>query len=72
MDLIFSTNDSLISNVIVGPEFSTSDHKIVKFDIDLAIYKENFREEIVYVYNKGNYEKLIPILLATDWSQISR
>ena len=72
LDLIFSTNDSLISNVIVGPEFSTSDHKIVMFDIDLAIYEENFSEEIVYMYNKGNYEKLRSIFSATDWSQISR
>ena len=29
LDLIFSTNDGLVSNVNTGPEFSTSDHKIV-------------------------------------------
>ncbi len=46
-------------------------YRIVKFDIDLKIYEENISEEIVYVYSKGDYEKLKLILLETDWSQIS-
>ena len=71
LDLVFSTNDELISNVVVGPEFSTSDHKIVKFDIDLKIYEKNGSEEIVYVYSKGDYDKLRLILSETDWNEIS-
>ncbi len=70
-DLIFSTNDALVSNVNVGPVFSTSDHKIVKFDIDLKIYEENISEELVYVYSKEEYEKLKSTFPGTDWSQIS-
>ncbi len=57
LDHIFSTNEALISNVIVGLEFSTSDHKIVKFDIDLKIYEKNSSEEMVCVYCKRDYKK---------------
>ena len=72
LDLIFSTNETLIGNVIVGPEFSTSDHKIVRFNIDLKVYEENLSDELVYVYSKGNYDKLRTIVSEIDWSQLSR
>lgn len=72
LDLIFSTNETLIGNVIVGPEFSTSDHKIVRFNIDLKVYEENLSDELVYVYSKGNYDKLRTIFSEIDWSQLSR
>ena len=29
LDPVFQSNDSLVSNVYTGPEFSTSDHRIV-------------------------------------------
>ena len=32
LDIVFSTNDDLVSNVNMGPEFSTNDHKIVIFN----------------------------------------
>ena len=70
LDLIFSTNETLINNVIVGPEFSTSDHRIVKFDIDLKVYNDNTSEELVYVYSKGNYDRLRTILSEIDWNQL--
>ena len=35
LDLVFSTNDGLVSNVNTGPEFSTSSHRIVSFNINL-------------------------------------
>ena len=71
LDLLFSTNDALISNVNVGPEFSNSDHKIVNFDINLSIYDEIVSDEVVYVYRKANYERLRTILSETDWSLLS-
>ena len=71
LDLVFSTNEALVNNISVGPEFSTSDHKIVKFNINLKIYEKNSSEEMVYVYSRGDYDKLRMILSETDWSQIS-
>ena len=37
LDLIFSTNDGLVSNVNTDSEFGTSDHKVISFEA----YKEN-------------------------------
>ncbi|MPC63424.1 hypothetical protein E2C01_057522 [Portunus trituberculatus] len=39
LDLVLSTNDDLILNVNIGPEFSNSDHKIVS-NINLQVYKD--------------------------------
>ena len=71
LDLIFSTNDSLISNVNIGPEFGTSDHKIVSFNVNLEVYKTNSSEEQVYMYRRGNYEQIRTILSDVDWNLIS-
>ena len=57
LNLIFSPNNSLVSNVNTDPEFGSSDHKIVSFDINLEIYKENVSEEFIYIYRRDNFEK---------------
>ena len=72
LDLIFSTNEALVNNVTVGSEFSTSDHKKVMFDINLQIYEKKYSEEMIYMYSRGDYDKLRLLLSETDWSQISR
>ena len=68
LDLVFSTNDGLVSNVNTGPEFSTSDHKIIFFNINLEVYKDNVSEELIFMYRKGNFEKLRKLLADTDRS----
>ena len=55
-------------NILHGPEFSTSDHKIVSFNIHFKIYKDNVSEELIFMYCKGNFEKLRKILADTDCS----
>ena len=71
LDLIVSTNDGLVSNATTVPEFVTSDHKIVSFNVSLEVYKKNVSEELVYIlYQKGNFEKLEKILSNTDWSKV--
>ena len=54
LDLIFSTNDGLVSNVSTDPEFSTIDHRIVSFNIDLEVYKDNISKELIFIYRRGN------------------
>ena len=58
LDLIFSTNDGLVRKVHSGPELITSDSKIVSFNINLKVNKENVSKELVFIYRKGNFEKL--------------
>ena len=50
LDLIFSTNYRLVSNVNTCPEFSISDHKIVSFNVSLELYKESVSEELIFIY----------------------
>ena len=52
----------------MGHEFSTSDHKIVSFNINLEVYKTNVSEQQVLMYRQGNYELLREILADVDWS----
>ena len=66
LDLVFSTNDGLVSNVNTDPEFSSSDHKTVSFNINLEVYKNNVSEKLIFIYRKGNFEKLRMILADTD------
>ena len=69
LDLIFLTNDGLINNVDTEPEFSTIDHMIVFFNINLEVYKDNVNEELIFINRKDNFEKLRKILADTDWDR---
>ena len=62
---MFSTNDGLVSNVNTNPEFGTSDYKIVSLNVSLETYKEKVSEELVFIYRKGNFEKIMTILADT-------
>ena len=55
LDLVFLTNDSLVSNVNTGPKFGTSDRKIVSYNVNLEVYKENMSKELIYIYCKGEF-----------------
>ena len=63
LDLKCSTNDGLISNVNTDPELSTSDHRIVSFNINL---KGNVSEKFIFIYRKGNLEEMRKNLGDTD------
>ena len=64
-DLIFSTNGGLVSNS--GPELSTSEQKIVSFNINLEIHKEKVSEKLIFTYLIGSFEKFRKIFADTDW-----
>ena len=67
LDLIFSTNNSVVSKLInTGPEFSTNNQRVVSFNINLEVYKDNVSEEFIFIYRKGNFEKLKKILADTN------
>ena len=44
-----------------------SDHKIVSLHINLEAFKENVSEELIFIYHKGNFEKLRKSLADNDW-----
>ena len=70
LDIVLSTNDNLINNVAIGPEFSTSDHRSVLFTIECNIGLHNNSYERVPDFQRADFNKLRRILENTDWSEI--
>ena len=51
LDLTFSTNDSLVRNINTGPEFRTSDHKIVFFQSNpRGLQRKRERRAYIFIY----------------------
>ena len=68
LDIILTTDESLVSNVNVGTEFSTSDHRVITFNIQVSKTKERESKEKVLDYRRADFRKLRRILTNTDWS----
>ena len=71
LDLLFTTDDNLINNVEVGEEFSSSDHRIVTFELKFNSDNENSSFEKIPDYKKANFHKLKHTIENIDWSNIS-
>ena len=67
LDLIFTTNDSLVSNVNTDPEIGVSDHKMVSKYIPRRLQRKCERRTYLHkLYRKGNFEKWREILADID------
>ena len=71
LDIILTTNDNLVNNVKIGPEFSSSDHLIIEFDITAEKVKEAESKEKVPDYRKADFIRLKALLTTTDWNQMT-
>jgi len=70
LDIILSTNDTMVNNVIIGPEFSSSDHRIITFNIKITADKENTSKEKVPDYRMADFNKLRTLLASANWNVI--
>ncbi|ORD93263.1 RTJK, partial [Enterospora canceri] len=70
LDLILSTSKDLVSNVNVGPVFSSSDHRIITFNLRMKEIKVNDSKERVPNYQRANFTRMRIILEDTDWSEL--
>ena len=70
LDLILTTNENLVSKVNVGPIFSTSDHRIITFNIKVEETKVNASKEKVPDYRRANFTRLRSILQNANWNEI--
>ena len=70
LDLVFSTTENLISEVNVGPVFSSSDHRIVTFNVSINDDKSKDSKEKVPDYQRANFNRLRSILNDADWNEI--
>ena len=72
LDIILSTNETQVSRVDIGPEFSNSDHKTISFNINWNTIQQSSNYEKVPDFQRADFEKLRRILSNIDWSEIFR
>ena len=72
LDLVLTTDDNLVRNVKVGDEFSSSDHRIITFQLVLNNSKAIESLEKIPDFKKANFPKLKRKLENTDWSDIDK
>jgi hypothetical protein len=69
LDLIFTDDDKLISEVFVANRFSRSDHNIVKAILSFGL-RSCEEKNIRTCWHRGSYEQLCGFLLQHDWRSI--
>jgi len=57
LDLVLTTEEGMVSDVIVTCPIATSDHNVVKFQLHCSTDHKNY--SVIWLdYNKGNYLQL--------------
>lgn len=67
-DLIFTSEDNFIDEVIYAPAIGASDHITLQFTVNLSMTMHTNREK-VYLYDKGDYPKLNEMLSNVNWKE---
>ena len=69
LDIILTTDENLVKDVEIGPEFSTSDHGRVLFTInfDKGVVSES--KEKIPDYRRANYARLRSQLASINWKE---
>lgn len=71
LDLVLTTNENIFGNVKIGPEFSSSNHRVITFSIQEKKSTVKESKEKVPDYQRANYRKLRNILVQSDCSELS-
>ena len=71
LDLVFATSENLVSNVTVGEEFSTSDHRIVAFKLKFNEDEVRASNEKVPNFKYANFIKLRSLLASSNWKPLT-
>ena len=66
-DLLFSTDDSSVENLVYNPGIGKSDHITLQCKLKTKIKTSRFSRTI-YQYDKGNYKKMAD-MLNIDWDE---
>ena len=70
LDLIFSNEEDMISDIKIEAPLGRSDHSIIYFNFNSMT--ETSPPQIKTVYQKGDYEKLKNILSKHDWENLKQ
>ena len=71
LDLIFSNDHSIVSDLCTLPPLASSDHDVISFSIIISFTPNpNFKPRPTLNYSKCNYDLLILDLNSIDWHNI--
>ena len=70
LDLVMATSENTVHNVLVGNEFSNSDHRIVTFNIEFSGKDINSSSEKVPDFKRADFPKLKLMMGRCDWEQV--
>ena len=69
-DLVIVGNKSIVQTCEVGENFGTSDHKIIRTQLQLVIPKVALKTRKVYLYSKGKYADFDKAVSDIDWKSV--
>ena len=67
LDLVLVGDPSAVTKCEVGEAFGNSDHQIVTTEISCPVPRINFAPRKIYLYSKGDYQKLNSDFQEVDW-----
>ena len=68
LDLVISGNINFVIDLVVGEDFSNSDHQIAMFNLAIPYVKE--KDNRVLNYYKGDYAKVIRLAHLVNWDKL--
>lgn len=71
LDLIMTTDNSVIGNVTVGEPFDGSDHKTISVELYFEVSKEE-KKYPMYNYFKADYDVIRDYVTALGWEDLDR
>ena len=67
LDLIFSKDENLVTNVEIGPPLGKSDHVSILFELNISTETGNLQMNKRYRYNAGNYQEMRDYIAEIQW-----
>jgi len=70
LDLIFSRDPDLVSDVVVRDHLGSSDHSMITFRIHYSSAVTNSNSLLIRDYHRGDYDNIRSNLAGTDWDAL--
>lgn len=70
LDLLMSSDENIVDNVVVGEPFGTSDHCKIEFNVVINKIKSDRREQF-YNYFKADYQQITEAAIVRQWDVFS-
>jgi hypothetical protein len=69
LDLVFTNEENMVSNLEIDSPLGSSDHACIKFEFICRRIK-TYHTRKIYLYDRGNYTLLRQELQSTNWKQL--